>query len=202
LTGYAPDQTYERALVAPRDMRSAFVRLIEREIANQAQQGNGRIIAKMNALDDPDMIRELYRASQAGVQIDLIVRAHCCLRPGLPGYGDNIRVISILGRFLEHDRIFYFGNNDQPEILIGSADWRTRNLRDRVELVAPIQDPALQQELIGILQQALDDNCQAWDMAADGRYCRRQPGEGEAEHSYQQTRMNRATKARGAASCL
>ena len=89
------------------------------------------------------MIRELYRASQAGVQIDLIVRAHCCLRPGLPGYGDNIRVISILGRFLEHDRIFYFANNGQYEIYIGSADWRRRNLQDRIELLAPIEAPAL-----------------------------------------------------------
>jgi polyphosphate kinase len=194
LTGYAPDQPYALVLVAPRDMQDAFTRLIEREIAHQAQHGNGHIIAKMNALDDTGMIRELYRASQAGVQIDLIVRAHCCLRPGLQMYSENIRVISILGRFLEHDRVFYFHNNGQPGTYIGSADWRTRNLRDRVELVAPIKDPTLQQELIQTLHQALEDNCQAWDMGTYGRYRQRRPKEREAERRYQQILMEQALK--------
>ncbi|MBN1249857.1 MAG: polyphosphate kinase 1, partial [Anaerolineae bacterium] len=111
LTGYSPDQIYEKAIVAPRDMRAAFYRLIEQEIANQSAYGNGRIVAKMNAMDDVGVVEQLYRASQAGVQIDLIIRGHCCLRPGLPGYSDSIRVISILGRFLEHDRIYAFENN-------------------------------------------------------------------------------------------
>ncbi len=192
LTGYAPDQPYAKVLVAPRDMRQAFAKLIEREIAHQEQHGTGHIIAKMNALDDQGMIRELYRASQAGVQIDLIVRAHCCLRPGLAGYSDSIRVISILGRFLEHDRIFYFGNNGQPAIYIGSADWRTRNLCDRVELVAPLEDPALRQELSQILHYALNDNSLAWDLNADGHYIRRQPADGEQEHNYHQILMDKA----------
>ncbi len=117
LTGYSPDQRYRQAIVAPQAMRSTFVRLIQQEIDYQQRHGNGRIIAKMNALDDVRIIQELYQASQAGVQIDLIVRGHCRLRPGLPGFSDNIRVISILGRFLEHDRIFYFHNNgDAPHL--------------------------------------------------------------------------------------
>jgi polyphosphate kinase len=202
LTGYAPDQPYAQVLVAPRDLRDALVRLIEREIEHQAERGTGHIIAKMNALDDSRMIQHLYRASQAGVQIDLVVRAHCCLRPGLPGYSDNIRVISILGRFLEHDRIFCFHNNGQPDIYIGSADWRSRNLDDRVELVAPIHDPVLQGELIRILHQALDDNCEAWDLDADGRYNLRYPGEGETAHSYQQMRMRQAMEGTRGTSCL
>ncbi|PJF45503.1 MAG: polyphosphate kinase 1, partial [Candidatus Thermofonsia Clade 3 bacterium] len=105
LTGYAPAQRYEQTLVAPVYMRDRFEALIDAEIAHQRETGNGRIIAKMNGLDDKRMVKKLYEASQAGVQIDLIIRGHCTLRPGLPGYSDNIRVISILGRFLEHDRI-------------------------------------------------------------------------------------------------
>jgi polyphosphate kinase len=141
LTGYAPAQPYQKMLVAPRTMRKRFEALIRQEIAHQEEHGNGRIVAKMNALDDDRMIRLLYTASQAGVQIDLIVRGHCCLRPQLPGYSDNIRVISILGRFLEHDRIYHFHNNGEPLTFIGSADWRTRNLKRRVELITPVSDP-------------------------------------------------------------
>lgn len=122
-------------------MRQAFSNLIEQEMSNARKFGNGRIIAKMNALDDVKIIRELYAASQAGVQIDLILRGHCQLRPGVPGFSENIRVISILGRFLEHDRIFYFHNNGEPHIFIGSADWRDRNLNDRVELITPSTNP-------------------------------------------------------------
>jgi polyphosphate kinase len=119
LTGYAPGQRYRRAMVAPEQMRTRFEALIDAEIEHQRQTGDGRIIAKMNGLDDVRMVRRLYQASQAGVQIDLIIRGHCTLRPGLPGFSDNIRVISILGRFLEHDRIFYFHNNGKPRTYHG-----------------------------------------------------------------------------------
>jgi polyphosphate kinase len=131
LTGYALRQNYKKVMVAPENMRSTFDQLIDQEIAHHKHHGNGKIIAKMNPLDDVKIIRHLYAASQAGVQIDLIIRGHSRLRPGLPGYSDNIRIISILGRFLEHDRIFYFHNNGRPLTYIGSADWRGRNLNDR-----------------------------------------------------------------------
>lgn len=184
LTGYAPDQRYHKVIVAPADMRRAFIHLIRHEVTHQRRHGNGRIIAKMNALDDIIIIRELYRASQAGVKIDLIIRGHCRLRPGLPGYSDNIRVLSILGRFLEHDRIFCFHNNGAPSTFIGSADWRARNLNERVELVAPVEGPALQSRLIEILELALDDNRLAWDLDCDGQYTQRRPGPGEPERNF------------------
>jgi polyphosphate kinase len=170
LTGYAPGQRYEQTLVAPEYMRSRFEALIDAEIEHQRQTGDGRIIAKMNGLDDTRMVRRLYEASQAGVAIDLIIRGHCTLRPGLPGYSENIRVISILGRFLEHDRIFYFHNHGKPVTIIGSADWRTRNLTRRVELAVPVTEPALQQQLIDILHAALADNRSAWELDAEGYY--------------------------------
>jgi polyphosphate kinase len=194
LTGYAPDQEYEKVLVAPRNMRKSFYELIEQEMVHQAELGNGRIIAKMNAIDDQNMIRKLYEASQAGVQIDLIIRGHSRLRPGLPGYSENIRVVSILGRFLEHDRIFYFHNNDQPQIFIGSADWRNRNLKERVELITPIEEPALQARLIEYLELALKDNRLAWDLHSDGRYTLRYPAEGEKVRNFHQTLMKQSKK--------
>lgn len=194
LTGYAPDQAYEKVLVAPRNMRSSFYALIEQEMEYQAAYGNGRIIAKMNAIDDESMIRKLYGASQSGVQIDLIIRGHSRLRPGLPGYSDNIRVISILGRFLEHDRIFYFHNNDQPRLFIGSADWRNRNLKERVELITPIEEPALKAQLIKNLDWALNDNRLAWDLDSDGRYTLRYPQPGEKVRDFHKTLMKQAKK--------
>ena len=148
----------------------------------------------MNGLDDVAMIRRLYRASQAGVQIDLIVRSHSRLRPGLPGYSENIRIISILGRFLEHDRIYYFHNNDQPLTFLGSADWRNRNLKSRVELIVPILDPAVQARLIQNLEDALNDNASAWDLQPDGRYLLRYPVEGEPERSLQETLIKLARR--------
>ncbi len=194
LTGFAPQQSYEKAFVAPDNMRKQFYQLIEQEIENQAAAGDGRIIAKMNALDDPGMIRRLYRASQAGVQIDLIIRGHTLLRPGLPGFSDNIRVLSILGRFLEHDRIYYFHNNGEPLTFTGSADWRTRNLKRRVELIAPIEDPALQAKLIELLETALADNRLAWELDADGQYTLRRPDADESEREFHKILMKRAQK--------
>ncbi|MGC9348278.1 MAG: polyphosphate kinase 1, partial [Anaerolineae bacterium] len=192
ITGYSPGQPYKKVIVAPRDMRNAFDDLIQQEIDFQKRSGNGRIIAKMNAIDDVKIIQQLYRASQAGVEIDLVVRGHCCLRPDLPGYSDNIRVISIVGRFLEHDRIFYFGNNGEPITLIGSADWRHRNLEERVELVVPVDAPPLKARLVEVLDLALIDNVLAWDLHADGHYERRYPGEDEEPSALHQILMEQA----------
>ena len=192
LTGYAPVQPYEKVIVAPQHMRDDFINLIRQEIAFQQARGNGRIIARMNALEDVRIIRELYRASQAGVQIDLIVRGHSRLRPGLPGYSENIRIISILGRFLEHDRIYYFHNNGQPLTFIGSADWRNRNLSERVELITPIEASALQQRLIWLLETALSDNRLAWDLDSTGQYVLRHPALGEPERNLHQILMQQA----------
>ncbi len=179
VTGYAPEQPYERLVVAPGAMRSRFRDLIAREIENAGHGRPSRIIAKMNAIDDPGIVEQLYEASRAGVRIDLIVRGHCCIRPGLPGFSDNVRVVSIIGRFLEHDRIFYFENAGDPEIFIGSADWRSRNLDSRVEAVAPIDEPALRQRLVRILDLALADNQLAWQLGPNGRYVQRAPAKGE-----------------------
>ena len=192
LTGYAPDQQYDRLVVAPRDMRRVFEERIDREIQVQESGGTGRIIAKLNALDDFGMIRALYRASQAGVSIDLIVRGHSRLRPRLAGYSDNIRVVSILGRFLEHDRIYYFENGGDPELFLGSADWRGRNLNERVETMVPVLDPALRERVVNVLQLALRDNRLAWDLDADGQYVQRRPAPGEDEVNYQELLMRDA----------
>ena len=192
LTGYAPEQPYKKAIVAPRDMRNKIYEYINQEIEFQKQHNNGRIIAKMNALDDVGTIRELYRASQAGVQIDLIIRGHSRLRPGLEGFSENIRIVSILGRFLEHDRIFYFHNNDQPITLIGSADWRNRNLSERVELSVPVENPSLQKRLIQLLNIALNDNRLAWDLGADGQYRLRRAADAQTEYNAHQILMQQA----------
>jgi polyphosphate kinase len=194
LTGFAPDQEFEKVLVAPTQMRVPFYKLIEGEITNQEKYGNGRIIAKFNALDDRGIIRRLYEASQEGVQIDLILRGHTMLRPALPGYSENIRIISILGRFLEHDRIYYFCNNGDPQIFIGSADWRTRNLRTRVELITPIDDPNYKDQLTQILEDALKDNYSAWDLDSEGQYTLRYPHEDEPVREFQTQQMRRAHK--------
>jgi polyphosphate kinase len=127
----------------------------------------------MNSLEDGVIVRKLYEASQAGVQIDLIVRGNCRMRPGLPGISDNIRVVSVIGRFLEHSRIFYFGNDGNPRYYLGSADWMNRNLSARVEAITPIEDPRLKEQLDQILRLSLADHRQAWDLLPDGRYQRR-----------------------------
>ena len=192
LTGFSRHQNYRKLLVAPVNLRDRILELIEREIDHQQQGSSGRIIAKMNSLVDPKLIRALYRASQAGVKIDLIVRGLCSLKPGLEGISTNISVISIIGRFLEHDRIFYFHNQGQPTVLFGSADWRPRNLDRRVEAVVPIEDPALVAELREILEIMLSDNRQAWDLQPDGTFIQRRPGPDEPERATHQLMMQRA----------
>ncbi|MBE9181544.1 polyphosphate kinase 1 [Oculatella sp. LEGE 06141] len=192
LTGYSRQQSYRKLLVAPVNLRDRMIALIRREIDHCNNGKPGRIIAKMNALVDPKLIATLYEASQAGVEIDLIVRGICCLRPGLDGISNTIRVISIVGRHLEHSRIFYFHNNGQDDIFIGSADWMPRNLDRRVEAVTPILDTAIATELREILNILLTDNRQAWELQPDGEYVRQYPSKDEAEHSAQTVLMHMA----------
>jgi polyphosphate kinase len=194
ITGYAPDQHYRHLLVAPWRMRQRYLELIEREIAFQREGRGGRIVAKMNGLDDLPIIQALYRASQEGVQIDLVVRGHSRLRPGIPGYSDNIRVVSIIGRFLEHDRIFMFGNGGDPEVFLGSADWKRRNLQDRIEATVPVRDPGHRSRLIAILEAALADNRLAWDLDSEGVYTQRHPESDEEVRSLQGVLMRWATE--------
>ncbi|HBB32022.1 MAG TPA: polyphosphate kinase 1 [Cyanobacteria bacterium UBA8803] len=197
LTGYSRQRSYRKLLVAPVNLRDRMMAMIRREIEHCLNGGTGRIVAKMNALVDPKIIAALYEASQAGVQIDLIVRGICCLRPGLLGISENIRTISIVGRFLEHSRIFYFYNQGQEEVYIGSADWMPRNLDRRVEAVVPVEDPRIIKDVQEILAVMLGDNRQAWDLQPDGSYIQRQPTEGSKEESSQQVLMDMALQSAG-----
>ncbi|MEO0491447.1 MAG: RNA degradosome polyphosphate kinase, partial [Cyanobacteria bacterium J06659_2] len=183
--------------VAPVNLRSQMVLLIRREIDHCRAGRAGKIIAKMNSLVDPEIIKTLYEASQAGVEIDLIIRGICCLRPGIPGVSDHIRVISVVGRLLEHSRIFYFYNDGEETMLIGSADWMPRNLDRRVEAVVPVEDPAMLAELKTILGITLADNRQAWELQSNGEYQQRHPGEDEPDLGSQRLLMERATEAAG-----
>jgi len=199
-TGYKPRRKYAKLLVAPKQLKQALLEKIEREIAIQGGGGRGHIQWKLNALEDVDIARALYRASQRGVTIDLIVRDTCRLRPGLEGVSSTIKVISVIGRFLEHERIYYFHNGGRPEYYIGSADAMQRNLEKRVEVLCPVEDVRLQSELRHILDTQLSDQRGAWDMQADGSYVQRS-GMG-AKHSQQQLierterRLKEATRLR------
>jgi polyphosphate kinase len=171
LTGIGHYQPTKKLMLAPFELHRRLFAMVEREAANAQRGRRARIIAKMNALLDGDMIEALYRASQAGVKIDLLVRGICCLRPGIPGVSDNITVRSIVDRFLEHSRIFYFENAGRAEYWIGSADWMPRNFFRRIEAVFPIEDPRLRRrvknELLGI---PLSDNIKSWQLQSDGQY--------------------------------
>ena len=182
LTGFSRQRVYRKLLIAPGNMRDRFLELIANETAVARDGRPARIIAKMNALVDQGIIEALYEASQAGVEIDLIVRSICCLKPGVPGFSDRIRVISIVGRFLEHSRVFYFANGGEGGYFIGSADWMPRNLDRRVEAVTPVEDRALHPRLHAVLETCLADNRQAWELRSDGTYVQRTPGE-EAERA-------------------
>jgi polyphosphate kinase len=173
LTAYAEQPNYRPLMVAPRDMAKTCIGLIEREMRHARRGRPARIIVKVNALVDPPIIRALYRASQAGVEIDLIVRGQCALVPGVRGLSSHIRVRSIVGRFLEHSRIFYFQNGTEPEIYLGSADWMPRNLYERVEVLYPLKDPQLCERIVSeILPAYLSDTRKARILAADGSYFR------------------------------
>jgi polyphosphate kinase len=182
LTGHADHPNVSSLLVAPLTMRPRLLELIHRETQNRREGRPARIIAKMNQLEDPDVIEALCEASQAGVPIDLIIRGFCCLRPGVPGNTENIRVRSIIGRFLEHSRIFYFANGSEDpaegEYFIGSADWMFRNLSKRIEVVTPVFAENPKQRLWGILDICLRDQRQAWVLGADGKYVQLHPEKG------------------------
>jgi len=176
LTGYAPETTYHRLLVAPEYLHSGLIGLIDNEIQAAKEGKPARLIFKMNQIEEDDVILKLYEASQAGVQIDLIVRGLCCLRPNVPGYSENIRVMSVVGRFLEHSRIYYFENAPEDQRLYcGSADLMRRNLLNRVETVFPIIDPINQKRIQRILFTSLLDNDGAWELMRDGSYQKRVP---------------------------
>lgn len=185
LTGYSQYNEYNSLLVAPVNLRKSFIKLINRETAHAKSGRPGRIIAKVNSLTDIAIVRALYNASQAGVSIDLIVRGICMLRPGLDSVSSNIRVRSVVGRFLEHSRIFYFANNGKPELFIGSADWMFRNLSRRVEIVVPIKDSKLRDYLKGVLDTYLKDNTNARELRSDGTYHRVKCPDGEKRRDAQ-----------------
>jgi polyphosphate kinase len=174
LTGYSAKKDYKKLLVSPVNLRDRFEAMIKREIALQAKGEKGHLIFKMNALVDPQVIRLLYMASQAGVKVDLLVRGICCLRPGIAGVSDNIQVISVVGRFLEHSRIYYFRNGGREEIYLGSADLMPRNINRRVEVLFPLEGPDLvryvRDEILAIY---MSDTVKGRLMKSDGTYARR-----------------------------
>ncbi len=182
-TGYKPKRDYHKLLVAPKLMKPALLRFIKAEIEHQRAGTGGHIQFKMNALEDVDITRALYEASQAGVSIDLIVRDTCRLRPGIPGLSNTARVVSIVGRFLEHTRVYYFKNGGEERYYLGSADTMKRNLESRVEVLAPVERPELQAELRRILDIQLSDERSAWDMQPDGAYVQRTPAEPDTPSS-------------------
>ena len=173
LSGFAKQKNYKKLLVSPFSMRTKFISLIQREILNAKNGKKGEIIAKMNSLVDPEIIELLYKASKSGVKVNLIVRGICCLYPKRKNLSENIKVISIIGHFLEHSRIFWFFNNGNSEAYIGSADWMRRNLDRRIEAVTPIEDNRLKKQLYNLLMTYLDDTCCAWEMNEEGNYIKR-----------------------------
>jgi len=177
LTGRSRKENYEKLLIAPLTMEQGFLGLIENEIQHARRGESARIILKMNSLEDVHMISKLYEASQAGVEIDLIVRGICCLRPGMPGLSERIRVCSVIGRFLEHSRVFYFGGGSSDPLegtyYISSADWMERNLHRRLEIATPLEERWARERCWQLLQTMLGDRVRGWEMLSDGRYVRR-----------------------------
>jgi len=184
-TGYKPNRSYKKLLPAPKLLKPALLKKIRREIRRVSEGQKGVIQIKTNALEDVDITRALYEASQAGVHVDLIVRDSCRLRPGVPGLSDNIRVVSVVGRFLEHSRVYYFRNGGDEEYYIGSADCMTRNLVSRVEVLTPVEPEALQAEIRTVLDVLVDDQRSAWDMRSDGTYVQRN-GHKDIDGTHQQ----------------
>jgi polyphosphate kinase len=185
LTGYGRPLHYRKVLMAPNQLRDGILKQIEQTIEAHSEDSPARITMKMNSLVDGRCIRALYRASQAGVPVDLNVRGICCLRPGVPGFSENIRVVSIVGRLLEHSRVFAFERGGRHTIYIASADLMPRNLDHRVELAAPIESEELRAELLDTLERAFADNQNSWELEEDGRWTRRSPGPGESPRSLQ-----------------
>ena len=185
-TGYTPTRRYAKLLSAPKLLKRSVLSKISREMEHQANGDTGHIQFKANALEDADIVRALYEASRAGVRVDLIVRDTCRLRPGLPGISENVRVISVVGRFLEHSRVYYFRNGGDEEYYIGSADLMKRNLEQRVEIVVPVEAPALRAELRTVLDLHMADQRSAWDMRPDGSYVQRRPEDADVPGCQQQ----------------
>src|SRR5213079_454733 len=203
LTGLASYPGLEKLLVAPFDLKKRIIGMIERERDHAASGKAGRMIVKLNSLVDQEIIEKLYEASCAGVKIDLIVRGICCLRPRIANLSENIRVISIVGRFLEHSRIYYFENAGNPEVFLASADWMPRNFVRRVEIAFPIEDPLLRDEIINeVLPRFLNDQVKARELQPDGSYVRLQPAEGAARSQAQLHFRERSRQARKAAAEL
>jgi len=200
LTGYSPPPRYRKILTSPYTLKQALLDKIDREIKHHSKETPGLIQFKMNALEDVDITRALYRASRAGVKVDLIVRDTCRLRPGLPGLTENTQVIGVIGRFLEHARIYYFQNSGEEEYFIGSADLMKRNLESRVEVVTPVEDPKLRQELRLIIDVQLSSRKHVWEMQADGSYIERKDTSGKKSLSPQETFIELAQKRMAAAS--
>jgi polyphosphate kinase len=200
LTGYSPPPRYRKILTSPYTLKKALLEKIDREIKHHTAETPGLIQFKMNALEDVDITRALYRAARAGVKVDLIVRDTCRLRPGLPGLTENTQVIGVIGRFLEHARIYYFQNGGEEEYFIGSADLMTRNLESRVEVVTPVEDPKLRQELRLIIDVQLSSHKDVWEMQADGSYIERKAIPGKKSLSSQETFIELAQKRMAAAS--
>ncbi len=200
ITGFSQPQSFRRLAAAPLTLRETLAQSIEGEIERAKQGERAHIRAKFNSLADPTLIRLLYKASQAGVRIELLVRGICCLHPGLPGLSQNIRVVSVIDRFLEHSRIFWFRHGGDPRVFIASADWMPRNLDKRVELMTPIDDPDLREILENILESGLNDNVKGRELLSDGLYHRRFPGKGEPPLRSQEFLYRQAEAvARGAA---
>jgi polyphosphate kinase len=177
LTGLARPLEYRKVLIAPHGMREAIIDEIDRTIAAHERGEPARIRMKMNSLVDRRCIRALYRASQAGVPVSLNVRGICCLRPGVPGISENITVVSVLGRFLEHSRIYSFDRDGETRVLIGSADLMPRNLDTRVELITPVEDATARSDLLDTLERSLRTDVWAWDLQSDGSWRKREPGD-------------------------
>ena len=174
LTGYSDKKHYRKLLVAPINLQAGLNQLIANEVELHRQGAKGHIILKTNALEDPRVIEQLYEASRAGVKVDLIVRGICCLRPGVPGVSENIRVVSIIGRFLEHSRIYYFRNGGLEQVYLGSPDLMPRNLTKRVEIVFPVENEKLLRRVRDeILATSLADNVKAHVLDSDGNYAKR-----------------------------
>ena len=189
LTGRNRKEDYRKLLIAPANMKRRFLELIQREVEHHKAGRPAHILAKMNQLEDRDICNALYAAGQAGVKVDLLVRGFCTLKPGMPGLSENIRVVSVIGRFLEHSRIYHFRNGAEQEgdgeYYIGSADWMHRNLESRVEAITPVEDPAAREDLQRILQIHLTDQRSAWDMKPDGTYVQRKPEAADSAGSHE-----------------
>ena len=194
LTGFARPGAFRRVLVAPSLMRDGIVAEIERTIAAKEAGRPARIVMKMNSLVDKECIQALYRASQAGVPVDLNIRGICCLRPGVPGVSENISVHSIVGRFLEHSRIYAFERDGEQTIYIGSADLMPRNLDTRVELLAPVRDEVLRGELDDTLERCMADNTNAWVLDEDGTWTRRSPDGAEPRNAQDELMARHAAR--------